>query len=91
MLWFDAFNTHTYPVISDNMLADDLLTLLSGVKTYNNEYHLNIDGIIDDSRIKGLILDGYLNHYDLHPTKLGHLKIYNILEPHIQKMLTSVG
>ena len=41
----------------------------------------------DDTRLKPLIDLELLNPYSFHPTKLGHEKIAEIIEPYLRNMI----
>ena len=85
-IWFDTFNTHLYPRPIDNKIEGDLLSTMS--LSTNRElgtYHLS-NWRDDDPRITRLVKSHILNPISFHPTKLGHQKIAEILEPHIKQL-----
>jgi hypothetical protein len=93
-LWVDTFNHHTYPQPVDNLVKAnenprDLLSLLAahnGCTTIDRTYHSS-QWAIESSRVKYLVNKKILNPISIHPTKLGHAQIADILAEHIEKLL----
>lgn len=77
-IWVDTFNTHKYIRPIPNLLENgDLMTQMSDGIT-SDSYHMS-SWVDDDKRIQYLINKGLINPISLHPTKLGHQKIVEIL------------
>ena len=93
-LWTDTFNHHFYPQTIDNLInakenPRDLLSLLAlynGCNTIDTTYHSSM-WEIDSVRVKYLTDNSILNPFSMHPTKLGHEQIADILSVHIEKLL----
>jgi hypothetical protein len=93
-LWVDTFNHHSYPQPVDNLVKAnenprDLLSLLAahnGCTTIDATYHSS-QWAIESSRVKYLVNKKILNPISIHPTKLGHAQIADILAEHIEKLL----
>ena len=87
-LWFDILNHHEYKFKFDNLCMSYPRDLLSKVTIHKerDKFHFST-WTIDCSRVKkGLILKT-LNPHSNHPTKKGHEKIFNLLDPYIKDLL----
>ena len=87
-LWFDTFNHHEYPRLSQQRFgADqsprDLLSLLAiqqGFCDFDDAYHKSC-WRVDSDRVAFLVDKEILNPYSSHPTREGHERIANLLAP----------
>ena len=84
-LWFDTFNTHEYPLSVSNLINGDMMSTMSGMESHGYHFSSWVNDI--KPTINKLVDSGILNPYSFHPTKLGHQKIAEILEPRIKQMV----
>jgi len=95
-IWIDTFNHHDYTRVSENMIGHnkdkrDLLSELTSndkslYKINKLYYHLS-SWKADDPRIYKAVKLKLVNPISLHPTKLGHEKLADIISPYIEKLL----
>jgi hypothetical protein len=94
-LWIDTFNTHKYSCHIDNLFnventhSRDLLSQLAianGIGYLDGNYHLS-SWTSDSNRVEFLVEQGILNPYTMHPTRLGHEQISELLSDDIKKLL----
>ena len=91
-LWFQTFNDYQFPQKIDRLVSKDLLTTLTrdrfrgtSFKPYRDE-HFSAHNP-DSKRIKAAINMKLVNPHTLHPTQKTHVKIADILEPHLREIL----
>jgi len=88
--WFDTFNHHDYPEVSDNMIGKDdkkrdLLSKLceqEGMTVRDDSYHFSI-WREDCDRIEYLLDKQVVNQISHHPNQKGHQMIADILDKEI--------
>ena len=95
-LWFDTFNSHTYTGEIENFIGKeyevnrrDMLTrmsILNGISDIDNNYHVST-WKVDTNRVKILVDTKHLNPFSIHPTKLGHQLIADIISKDLEKIL----
>ena len=89
-LWFDILNHHDYKYEFDNLCMDDgsprdLLSRITNHKT-RDKFHLSV-WRSDCTRTEKGVFTKTLNPYSNHPTKKGHEKIFNLLDPYVKELL----
>ena len=84
-LWFQTFNTYEFPQKIDRLLPIDLLTHITHY--YDIEDIHESSWRIDSKRIERAEYKGLVNPYSLHPTKETHIKLADILEKPLRKIL----
>ena len=90
-LWFDILNHHDYPYEFDNLCMDkdgsprDLLSRITTHKT-RDRFHFSV-WKSDCARTEKGVFTKTLNPYSNHPTKKGHEKIFNLLDPYVKELL----
>jgi hypothetical protein len=95
-LWFDTFNSHAYTSNIDNFIgweynsdSRDLLTrmaILNDIKDIDKQYHFS-NWRAETNRAQLLVDTGHLNPISIHPTKLGHELIADIISPYLEKII----
>jgi|TARA_B100000085_G_scaffold124379_1_gene113175 lysophospholipase L1-like esterase len=89
-LWFDILNHHDYKYKFDNLCMDDggPRDLLSRITTHKtrDRFHFSI-WKSDCSRSAKGVFTKTLNPHSNHPTKKGHEKIFNLLDPYVKELL----
>jgi|TARA_Y100000289_G_scaffold30904_1_gene30580 hypothetical protein len=90
-LWFDILNHHDYPYEFDNLCMDDdgsPRDLLSRITTHKtrDRFHFSV-WKSDCARTEKGVFTKTLNPYSNHPTKKGHEKIFNLLDPYVKELL----
>ncbi len=83
-LWFQTFNTYSFPRPIDRLLPRDLLTNLTHPAV--RDFHLS-NWKIDSRRIHKAVKDKLVNPHSHHPTVETHVKIADMLEPHLRSIL----
>ena len=83
-LWFQTFNTYKFPQKIDRLLPRDLLTNLTRPMVRDNHFSV---WHVDSKRIQEAKNKGLVNPYSLHPTKETHVRIADMLEPHLREVL----
>jgi hypothetical protein len=95
-IWVDTFNTHEYPCQIDNLFhaentqSRDLLSQLAmsnGLSDLDGKYHLS-SWVSDSNRVSFLLKKGIINPHSMHPTRLGHEQITELLSDSIKKLLS---
>tara|TARA_B100000424_G_C22547620_1_gene311347 strand:- start:54 stop:422 length:369 start_codon:yes stop_codon:yes gene_type:complete len=85
--WFDTFNHHDYPDVSENMFDKDknprdLMSQMCeqrGAKFYNDKYHFSIWNR-DCDRVKYMLEHQLVNKYSHHPNQAGHQMIADMFD-----------
>lgn len=85
--WFDTFNHHDYPDVSENMFDKDknprdLMSQMCeqrGAKFYNDKYHFSIWNK-DCDRVKYMLEHQLVNKYSHHPNQAGHQMIADMFD-----------
>lgn len=87
-LWFDTLNHHKYNYEFNNICLDHPRDLLSQITSHkeNDRFHGSVH-TIDCDRVKKGIKQKILNPYTKHPTKKGHEKIFDLLDPYVKNLL----
>ena len=95
-LWFDTFNSHNYTSDIDNFIGSesaidkqDMLSrmaILLGMTDIDNNYHVST-WKADTNRAEFLVNTKHLNPFSIHPTKLGHQLIADIISKDLEKIL----
>lgn len=95
-LWFDTFNSHNYTTNLDNFVngeheynVRDLLSsmaILNGMKDMDKKYHQST-WRADTNRAEFLIKTGHLNPLSIHPTKMGHQLIADLIGKDLEKII----
>jgi hypothetical protein len=95
-LWFDTFNSHAYTSSIDNLIGQESnvdkqdmmsrMATLAGITDMDNDYHLS-GWQIDTNRAEFLVKHKYLNPYSIHPTKLGHQLLADIIGNDLEKII----
>lgn len=87
--FYKIFRKPLINLIGYNESSRDLLSKLAiknGIQTLDSKYHLS-DWNIDNSQIKFLVEEGFLNPYSNHPTKQAHQQIADLMLPYLQNIL----
>tara|TARA_B100000902_G_scaffold394719_1_gene451617 strand:- start:18 stop:830 length:813 start_codon:yes stop_codon:yes gene_type:complete len=90
-MWFDILNHHDYTQNFDNLCLNDgdgPRDLLSRITTHKtkDKFHFSL-WKTDCDRVKKGVFTKTLNPYSYHPTKKGHEKIFNLLDPYVKNLL----
>ena len=89
-MWFDILNHHEYKHKFDNLMMDDgePRDLLSRITTHKtkDKFHWSV-WKADCHRVQKGIITKTLNPHSNHPTKKGHEKIFNLLDPYVKELL----
>ena len=89
-LWFDILNHHDYKYKFDNLCMEDgsPRDLLSRITTHKtkDKFHFSI-WKSDCFRTGKGIYTKTLNPHSNHPTKKGHERIFNLLDPYVKELL----
>ena len=83
-LWFQTFNTYSFPQKIDRLLPKDLLTHLT--RPIHRDDHFS-EWVVDSKRIQEAKDKGLVNPYSLHPTKETHILLADIIEKPLRKIL----
>tara|TARA_B100000925_G_scaffold89582_1_gene64755 strand:+ start:736 stop:1479 length:744 start_codon:yes stop_codon:yes gene_type:complete len=83
-LWFQTFNSYRFPEPVERLAPRDLLTNLTHPAVRDD--HMS-DWKLDSHRIRKAVRDKLVNPYSLHPTVETHVKIADMLEPHLRSVL----
>ena len=87
-LWFDILNHHDYNVEFNNLCLDYPRDLLSQITSYKQKDRFHFSNwTIDCSRVKKGVISKTLNPHSNHPTKKGHEKIFDLLDPYVKDLL----
>ena len=91
-IWFDILNHHDYTHNFDNLCLNDgdgprdLLSRITTQKT-KDKFHFSV-WRDDCHRVKKGVFTKTLNPHSNHPTKKGHEKIFNLLDPYVKGLLS---
>ena len=90
-MWFDILNHHDYSYKFDNLCMNnggprDLLSRLTSYKL-RDKFHFSMSEV-DCSRVERGLKAKDLNPYSKHPTRVGHEKIFNLLDPYVKGLLS---
>lgn len=87
-LWFDIFNHHAYNVEFNNLCLDYPRDLLSQITSHKQKDRFHFSNwAIDCSRVRKGMISKTLNPHSKHPTKKGHEKIFDLLDPYVKDLL----
>jgi len=87
-LWFDVLNHYDYNVEFNNLCLDYPRDLLSQITSHKQKdrFHFS-QRSLDCRRVSKGIMRKTLNPHSHHPTKKGHEKIFEILDPYVKDLL----
>lgn len=95
-LWFDTFNSHSYTSSIDNLIGQEgkanerdmmsMMAISAGITNMDNDYHLS-GWQVDTNRAEFLVKTKHLNPYSIHPTKLGHQILADIIGNDLEKII----